>query len=135
MGRRAVTAGVVLTGDWPRARVACLVPMPDRCQRRADACRDYAARVGLTAYPTAVASIVSRRMVWDAPAAGEYVRPILADACDAAELRPDLSGAIWHAAAGALITAPGCDCDTPAGFRDTFAAIGRTIAAHAEVTR
>lgn len=128
-----MTAGVVLTGDWPRALVASVSPLPDRCQRRADACRDWAQSVGLEASPYTTAAIVAGRMVWDAPAAGEYVRPVLADACDAAYLRPDLAAAIWHAAAGSLITAPGCDCDTPAGFRDTFQAIGRTIGAHTDV--
>lgn len=117
-----MSAGVVVAGG----RVACLVPRPERCTRRGDALREYAERYGIGAhYP--LASLVARRMVWDAPAASEFPRSILADAADAADLRPDLAGDIWHAAAGAIITPLGCDCDTPAGHRDTFAAIGRTI--------
>lgn len=129
-----MTAGVVLTSH-PRPRVACLVPMPPRCVARADALRDYAARMGIAPAPILLPETIAYRMVWDAPAASEFPRPILADAADCAAYRPELSGAVWHAAAGAIITAPGCDCDTPAGFRDTFAAIGRTLLELEEVTR
>ena len=124
-----MTAGVVVSGVWPDTRVGCLVPRPERCTARGDALRDYAETYGIRPDVAPVASIVAGRMIWDAPAAAEYPRAMLADAADAAELRPDLAGDIWHAAAGAIITAPGCDCDTPAGFRDTFAAIARTIRA------
>lgn len=126
-----MSAGVVLTAStYPEtARVACLVPLPERCEARGNALRDYAARMGITPSPVLIPEVIEHRMVWDAPAASEFPRCILADAVDAAELRPDLAGAIWHAAAGAIITPNGCDCDTPAGHRDAFAAIGRTIGA------
>lgn len=122
-----MSAGVVIAGVWPDTRVACTVPRPARCTARGDALRAYAARMGILASPAPVASVVAGRMIWDAPAAAEYPRAILADAVDACELRPDLAGDIWHAAAGAIITPDGCDCDTPAGHRETFAAIARTI--------
>jgi hypothetical protein len=96
--------------------------------------RDYAARFGIGAdYP--LVSAVVYRMVWDAPAAAEYPRPILADSADASELAPDLAAEIWHAAAGAIITPIGCDCGTPASHRDRFAELGRIIGARFGVTR
>lgn len=120
-----MTAGVIVSGS---GRVACLVgPLPERCERRADALRSYAERYGIRCNPVTLPETVARRLVWDAPAAAEYPRPIMADAVDVCELRPDLSLAVWHAAAGAIITAPGCDCDTPAGHRDTLAAIAHTL--------
>ena len=103
-----------------------LTRLPERCHTRGEQLRRHAESAGVTGN-SSDADIIARRMVWDAPAAAEYPRPIMSDATDAAALRPDLAGDIWHAAAGAIITAPGCDCDTPAGHRDTFAAIGRTI--------
>lgn len=120
-----MSAGVVVAAG----RVACLVPMPERCQLRGDALRDYAERFGIRPSAILIPDSIARRMVWDAPAASEFPRSVLADAVDASALRPDLSGAVWHAAAGAIITPLGCDCDTPAGHRDTFSAIGRTIGA------
>ena len=122
-----MSAGVVLAGQWPDTRVGCLVPRPERCTVRGEQLRAYAERMGILATPAPVASIVAGRMIWDAPAAAEYPRAVMADAADACELRPDLARDIWHAAAGAIITAPGCDCDTPAGHRETFQAIARTI--------
>jgi hypothetical protein len=113
-------------------RVVCLVPSAPRCEARGDALRDYASRLEVTGQGTTDPDIIARRMIWDAPAASEYPRPILADCVDASRIRPDLASAIWHAAAGAIITPAGCDCATPAGHRDVFAAIGRTIGATTE---
>jgi hypothetical protein len=71
-------------------------------------------------------SAIIWRLSWDAPAAGEYPRPMLATAAAAAARWPDLALDIWHHAAGATILGQYC-CGTPASHRDALADIARSL--------
>lgn len=99
--------------------------LPDRCARRAVIVGEYAAAY-LTAADAPVASRVLSRIVWDAPAAGEFPKAMLADALDAAALWPEHAEAIWHHAAGVTILGPGC-CSTPAAHGEALAALARSL--------
>lgn len=106
----------------PAPTVAAL---PDACAHRGDVVRDYAERAGITVHTSDI-GVIAWRLAWDAPAAGEYPRPMLQDAADLAELRPDLAADVWHHVAGATILGPLC-CHHPAGHRDALTAIAREI--------
>lgn len=118
-------AGAILTGDGER--VACLVPMPDKCQARADMVRESAERAGIVGQSTD-ALIVARRIAWDAHAASEYPRPMMSDAIDLCALYPAMSSVIWHLVAGATILGAGCDCQPPAHHRDDLVNLAVIIA-------
>lgn len=123
-------AGAVLTADGQG--VACLVPMPDRCQRRADIVRQYADDISAGGQLNGRDDVIlARRIAWDAHAAVDYPRPMLADAVDLAASWPTLSSVVWHLVAGATILGPGCDCQSPAAHRDALVELAVIIAAHA----
>ena len=98
-----------------------------KCAANAARVAEYAAAYGITAVPGPVPSIVAYRLAWDAPAAGEFIRPMLADGADAAVLWPPLAETIWHHIAGATILHGGCHCLTPAGHRDALIALARIL--------
>lgn len=123
-------AGAILTADG--ARVACLVPMPDACQRRADVVRSHAEAIGVVGQSNGrTLDILARRIAWDSHAAGEYPRPMMSDATDLAAAYPAMSSVVWHLVAGATILGPGCDCQTPAAHRDELVNLACIIAADA----
>lgn len=100
--------------------------MPPACVARGDYARSLAARHGINADPVPVASRVAFRLRWDAPAASEYAKPVLADAADVTRLRPDLAAEVWHHAAGAIIVGTYC-CGTPAAHRDALVALAARV--------
>jgi hypothetical protein len=104
-----------------------LPALPDRCARRADVVRGYAERLEVTGQRTTDLGTIGRRIGWDAHAAAEFPRAMMADCVDLAAVRPDLAAYVWHHGAGAMILGPGCDCDTPAGHRDQLVILGRAL--------
>lgn len=118
-------AGAQLTADG--TAVACLYPMPDRCQARADEVRQAAERAGIVGQSTD-ALIIARRIAWDAHAASEYPRPMMSDAIDLCALYPASTSVIWHLVAGATILGAGCDCQPPAHHRDELVKLAVIIA-------
>lgn len=123
-------AGAVLNNDGHG--VACLVPMPEACQRRADVVRGIAERAGIVGQANGRDPwILARRIAWDSHAAGEYPRPMMADAVDLAAAYPAMSSVVWHLVAGATILGPGCDCQAPAAHRDELVNLATMIAGDA----
>jgi hypothetical protein len=105
--------------------------MPAACHTRADTIRGwFADRCGTDALALTTRdgdlSVLAYRIGWDAPAAGEYPRPMLADAYALAAVRPDLSDRVWHHVAGATILGGYC-CGTPASHRDALVALAREL--------
>lgn len=123
-------AGAVLRSDG--TGIACLVPMPDACQRRADVVRRHAESLGIVGQSNGrTAGILARRIAWDSHAAGEFPRPMMSDAVDMCEAYPAMSSVVWHLVAGATILGPGCDCQTPAAHRDELVNLAVIIAGDA----
>lgn len=100
----------------------------ERCATRARIVRDYATRAGIGGQGRMTPDVLAYRIAWDAPAAGDYPRPMLSDAVDCELIAPELAGRVWHHVAGATILGPLC-CGTPASHRDALAAIAREIRA------
>ena len=99
--------------------------LPDVCKDRADYVRTFAEQRGLTGEFRTFEAL-AYRLAWDAPAASEFIRPVLADAADVEHARPDLADAVWHHAAGATILGTSC-CGTPADHRDALVAMAATL--------
>jgi hypothetical protein len=121
--------GRALTMNTTKIYSAEVLPiLRPECKARADRAREGANNAGITGqmpYPPTYSAeeirrSIAQRMTWDAYAAAEYPRPILADAMDAAALRPELADEIWHQTAGATILFSGCDCASPAVHRDNL---------------
>lgn len=123
-------AGAILTSDG--TAVACLVPMPAACQRRADAVRDLAESHDIRGQANGRdLLILARRIAWDSHAAGEYPRAMMADAVDLSTAYPAMSSVVWHLVAGATILGPGCDCQPPAWHRDALVQLAHIVAGDA----
>lgn len=122
-------AGAVLNSDG--SGIACLVPMPAACQRRADVVRTHAESIGVTGQADVDVLNLARRIAWDSHAAGEYPRPMMSDAVDLVALYPAMSSPVWHLVAGATILGPGCDCQPPAWHRDALVQLAHIIAGDA----
>ena len=134
-------AGAILNSDG--SGVACLVPMPAACQRRADVLRTHAESNGWTGRAEVDTLNLARRIAWDSHAAGEIPRPLFADAVDLCAIYPAMSSAVWHLVSGATILGPGCGCQSPAAHRDALVHLAhiiagdslRSVAADAEMAR
>lgn len=97
------------------------------CMARGEQVARYAARVGIVGREVPFTALVWR-LAWDAPAAGEYPRPMMQDAADLAHVRPDLAARVWHHAAGATILGAYC-CGAPAHHRDALTDLARELRA------
>lgn len=101
--------------------------MAPLCLGRAALVRDHAAACGIVGMDVPFTALVWR-LAWDAPAAGEFTRPMLQDAADLAHVRPDLAARVWHHAAGATILGAYC-CGHPAHHRDALTDLARELRA------
>jgi hypothetical protein len=100
------------------------------CEARADLVRELAQSLAPHASIPSL-DVLAWRLSWDAPAAGEYPRAMLADGRAVDALAPDLSARAWHAIAGATILGRYC-CGTPASHRDALGDIAREVRARAQ---
>lgn len=109
--------------------------LPEQCASMAARAAKLAADVQeptvwpATYTPDLQRSAVAHRLAWDAPAAGEFVRPMLHDGLDVALVAPDLAEQTWHHIAGAIIMPSNCGCMPPARHSDELVTIAREIRA------
>lgn len=144
----APITGAQLAADG--ALVALVSSWGVGCLARGDKVRDWWARTAPSA-PTVRAGsapapdhatqleLCAHRLIWDAPAAGEYPRPLLEDSARVAMLWPELAAVVWHHAAGATILGGSCECvaspSHPAGHRDALISLGRALRVRAASER
>lgn len=120
------------TGPNVSAGCACTARMPAACDQRAASVsarwESFASESSKTYAAAASLESIAHRIAWDAPAAGEYPRPMLTSAAALAWRRPEMTAQVWHHAAGATILGDYC-CGTPASHRDALVQMARELIA------